>query len=135
MRQGYTLARPVFVLMLVIVLVSGPAVAPPSDGNENGNGGDGSGIVNTAVCDSEMSTLISAGFALLILALSVFGVYRVGEGLRKYGDPRSDVKRKGIESMKGGAISFFGAIFVLVSPDLLSQIGLNFANCISITGI
>jgi hypothetical protein len=128
MNRGRGLARPLLALVVVVMLVSGPALAPPSNGN-------GNGIVNTAICNSEVGTLASAIFSLLILVLSTFGVYRVGDGFRKYGDPRSDVKRQGIESVKGGLLSFAGAIFVLVSPDLLSQIGLGFANCISITGI
>lgn len=130
--RGRPFARPVITLMVLLVLVSGPAIAPPSNGN---GGGDGSGIVQEAVCESEMSTLGSAVFTLLILVLSAFGVYRIGNGFRKYGDPRSDVKREGIESIKGGLLSFVGAIFVLVSPDLLTKLGLNFSNCISVAGI
>jgi hypothetical protein len=132
LRTGYSRASPVLAFVLVFVMLSAPALVTPVAAQQGGNG---SGLVTQTVCDSEMSTLASAVFTLLVMALSAYGVWRIGNGLRKYGDPRSEVKREGIESVKGGGISFAGAIFVLISPQLLSQLGLNFTNCISITGI
>ena len=139
LRTGAARASPVLAFVLLFALLSAPALvsAPVAaqQGNNGGNGGNGSGIVTDTVCNSQISTLGSAVFTLLVLVLSAFGVYRIGDGFRKYGDPRSEVKREGIESVKGGGFSFVGAIFVLISPDLLTKLGLNFTNCISITGI
>jgi hypothetical protein len=135
LRTGYSRASPVLAFVLVFALLSAPALVTPVAAQQGNNGGNGSGLVTQTVCESEMSTLASAVFTLLVMALSAYGVWRIGNGLRKYGDPRSEVKREGIESVKGGGISFAGAIFVLISPQLLSQLGLNFTNCISITGI
>jgi hypothetical protein len=131
LRTGYAHASPALAFVLLVALLSAPVLMMPVAAQQ----GDGSGIVTSTVCNSAISTLASAVFTLLVMALSAFGVYRIGDGLRKYGDPRADVKREGIESVKGGGISFAGAIFVLISPDLLTQLGLNFTNCISITGI
>jgi hypothetical protein len=131
LRTGYSHTSPALAFVLLFALLSAPALVTPVAAQQ----GDGSGIVTQTVCESAMSTLASAVFTLLVMALSAFGVYRIGDGFRKYGDPRSEVKREGIESIKGGGISFAGAIFVLISPDLLTQLGLNFTNCISITGI
>lgn len=87
------------------------------------------------MCQAGLGQLLTLVFGVLVIALVLTAVFRIGNGIRKMSDPRSKKKQEGRQEAVGGGIAAAGALLISSAPALLSAIGLSTIQCVQFGGL
>jgi hypothetical protein len=87
------------------------------------------------MCQAGLGQLLTLAFGVLVIALVLTSVFRIGNGIRKMSDPRSKKKQEGRQETVGGGIAAAGALLISSAPVLLSAIGLSTIQCVQFGGL
>lgn len=88
-------------------------------------------LARDAVCGTRAANIIGAAWVLGVLALPLYGVYRIANGMRKMSTHDAAKKKEGREEVTASVWSFAAAVVLLSIERVFAFLGITLFECVS----